>query len=228
MRSERIGYSTLCLCDCMDLMAAMPDKSIDLAIVDPPYGIGESKADFNSRNRPCEKWKNPKPSLYTKKQWDIKPDKTFFDLLLQKSKNQIIFGANHFISLIPYDSPCWIVWNKKTGDNDFADCELAWTSFRSAVRMFEWLWSWFKKQKPEDRIHPTQKPVALYKWLLSKYAKPGWKILDTHFGSGSIAVACNEMGFELTASEIDEDYYNAAIKRIKDANRQGDLFRDIA
>ena len=227
MKREMIGNCELTCENCMELMARYPDKHFDLAIIDPPYGIGESMADFNSRNNntgPHRIWKNPKPSRYIQKQWDSnKPDKTFFNELFRIATNSIIFGANHFISLIPFDSPCWIVWNKKTGDNDFADCELAWTSFNTAVRMFEWLWKGFAKEKPEERIHPTQKPVALYKWLLSKYAKPGWKILDTHLGSGSHAIACYDMGFSLTACEIDEDYFDAAIERLRLFASQGTL-----
>jgi site-specific DNA-methyltransferase (adenine-specific) len=123
---------------------------------------------------------------------------------------------------------CFVVWNKLavTESMSFSMCELLWTSFDSPAKVFTCL-SPGKKGffiRESVRIHPTQKPVALYKWLLSKCAKPGWEILDTHFGSGSIAVACNELGFNLTASEIDEDYFNAACKRIEEANRQGDLF----
>jgi site-specific DNA-methyltransferase (adenine-specific) len=121
-----------------------------------------------------------------------------------------------------------ILLYKEQSVSNFAQCELAWTNCHITPKVFRHRWCGFLRasEKGIKRIHPTQKPVALYKWLLSKYAKPSWKILDTHFGSGSIAVACNEMGFNLTASEIDEDYFNAACKRIKEANKQGDLFRE--
>lgn len=137
---------------------------------------------------------------------------------------------------IPFGSPCWVVWDKVNGENDFADCELAYTSFRSAVRQVKFMRHGFmqggdfnggmqgNKKSNEKRIHPTQKPVALYKWLLDKYAKPGDKILDTHLGSGSIAIACHDYGFDLTACELDPDYYAAAMKRIEQHRSQQSLF----
>ena len=215
MRKEQIGTSTLFLCDCMDLMATLPDKSIDLCICDPPYGIG----DHGIRNyKEDGKWKDKHGTKI--KIWDTPPDASYFNELFRVSKYQIIWGGNYFN--LP---PCrnFIIWYKpKMAGEGFsmAQAEYAWTNIIGNSRVFTF--SQFEK----DRIHNTQKPVALYKWLLSRYAKQGDKILDTHFGSGSIAIACNEMGFNLTASEIDEDYYNAALKRIKDANRQGDLFRE--
>jgi site-specific DNA-methyltransferase (adenine-specific) len=204
----------------MDLMSQYPDKHFDLAIVDPPYGIGMDGGKIGGDNL-------GRVTEYQKKHWDmVAPDKKYFDELFRISKNQIIFGANHFISRIPFDSPCWIVWDKDNSGG-FADCELAWTNFNTAVRKYTFRWNGMLQgnmKHKETRIHPTQKPVALYKWLLSKYAKQGDKILDTHLGSGSIAVACNEMGFDLYASEIDSDYYNAAVSRIREANKQGFLF----
>lgn len=135
------------------------------------------------------------------------------------SKNQIIWGANHFIEHIPNaNSSCWIVWDKDNGENDFADCELAYTSFKSAVRKFKFRWQGMLQENmkcKEERIHPTQKPVALYAWLLNNYAKEGWKILDTHLGSGSIAIACNELGYSLTGIELDPYYYEKAKERIR-------------
>jgi site-specific DNA-methyltransferase (adenine-specific) len=207
--------------DNMQLMARYPDNYFDLAIIDPPYGIGEHGQRMNR----AERWKNPKPIKYKKVQWDNEPQsKEFFKELFRVSKNQIIWGANHFIENLPYqNSPCLIVWDKKTA-GDFADCELGWTSFKTSVRLFEWLWSGFRKQEPETRIHPTQKPVALYKWLLDKYAKQGNKILDTHLGSGSIAIACHDYGFQLTACELDAEYYEAAKKRFLNHSAQIKLF----
>tara|TARA_R110001592_G_scaffold61950_3_gene189319 strand:+ start:137 stop:796 length:660 start_codon:yes stop_codon:yes gene_type:complete len=207
--------------DNMELMARYPDNHFDLAIVDPPYGIGEDGLKNHSRG------KLTKPTKYTPKSWDSSaPDKQYFDELLRVSKNQIVWGANHFISKIPFDSSCWIVWDKKNTGN-FADSELAWTSFKTAVRNFRFRWNGMLQQEmhnKEVRIHPTQKPRQLYNWLLDHYAQPGDKILDTHLGSGSIAIACFERGFELTACELDEEYFNASIKRIKENTIQKSLF----
>ena len=154
------------------------------------------------------------------------PPKEYFDELRRVSKNQIIWGANHFISRIPYDSPCWIVWDKCTGENDFADCELAWTSFSGCVRKFtkSWVGNNAKEHSEGVRYHPCQKPVALYKWLLTKYAKEGDRILDTHLGSGSIAIACHDLNFSLTGIELDSDYFQKAVHRIKEHQRQLRLF----
>ena len=200
--------------DCMEAMKEMTDNQFDLAIVDPPYGIGMDK------NRNSNKGKN-RFKIYHDTNWDLKaPDKKFFDELIRVSKNQIIWGANHFISKIPYDSSCWIVWDKNNGDSDNADAELAFTSFKSAVRKYvKHINSTYK-----NRIHPTQKPVKLYEWLLMNYAKEGDTILDTHLGSGSIAIACHNLGFELTGYEIDKEYFEAANKRIEQHKQQGRLW----
>ena len=206
----------------MDLMRGYPDKHFDLAIVDPPYGIGESGSTNHTRGK-----------LATAKNYkafaggdESAPDAEYFTELLRISQNQIIWGANHFISRLPLDSSCWIVWDKLNGESDFADCELAWASFKTSVRRFTFRWAGMLQgnmSKKEDRIHPTQKPVALYSWLLTKYAKPGQTILDTHLGSGSIAIACHRAGFSLTASEIDPDYFKAAVERIEREMAQATL-----
>jgi site-specific DNA-methyltransferase (adenine-specific) len=210
-------------CDNMELMARYPDNYFDLAIVDPPYGISESNKQ--RKNTPCKKWKSAKNDIqYIKKEWDNSiPKKQYFDELKRVSKNQIVWGGNYMTEFLP-PKMGWIFWDKKTGESDFSDGELAWTSFDKALRKFEWLWSGFKKQQPEERLHPTQKPIALYKWLLDKYAKQGDKILDTHLGSGSIAIACHDYGFELTACELDKEYYDKAIERIKNHVSQQKLF----
>ena len=200
--------------DCMEGMARYPDKYFDLAIVDPPYGIGEDGKSNHSR---CGL---SKPKLYTPKNWDkTSPDNTYFIELARVSKNQIIWGANHFIEkILNSNSSCWIVWDKQNGMNDFADCELAWSTFKTAVRKFEFKWSGMFQgdmKNKENRIHPTQKPVALYKWLLHNYAKQGDKILDTHLGSGSSRIAAYEMGFDFTAFELDAEYFEAQEKRYK-------------
>lgn len=200
--------------DNMELMARYPDKYFDLAIVDPPYGIGED----GSKNHTRSKFANSKNYKGFAGKDLNSPNKEYFNELFRVSKNQIIWGANHFISKIPLDSSCWIVWNKENGNNDFADCELAWTSFNTAVRKVDYKWQGMLQQdmkNKEERIHPTQKPVALYKWLLHKYAKPGDKLLDTHIGSMSIAIACYDYGFDLTGCELDEDYFTSGIARLK-------------
>jgi len=198
-------------------MARYPDKYFELAIVDPPYGIGEDGKKSQSRMVSSEKWKRlGKISKHEIKQWDSTcPNESYFKEMFRVSKNQITWGANHYISKIPFDSSCWIVWDKKNGDSDFSDCELAWTSFKTAVRKFEWLWNGFQQQKKETRIHPTQKPVALYKWLLKNYAKQGDKILDTHVGSASSLIACHDMGFDAVGFELDKDYYEQSKARLE-------------
>lgn len=190
--------------DCMDAMAEFPDKFFDLAVVDPPYGINIAK----EKPRKSGRWN------YIPKNWDnATPSSDYFAELQRVSAMQIIWGANHFISRIPIDSPCWLIWDKKNGESNFADCELAWTSFKSSVRKFEWLWNGFQKQQPEDRIHPTQKPIALYDWIFANYAKAGQKVLDTHLGSGSSRIAANKAGIDFWGYELDADYFAAHEKR---------------
>lgn len=200
-------------CDCMDLMREFPDGHFDLAIVDPPYGIGESGETNHTRGKLAVA-KAYKPFAGR----DIEPPTVEYVAEIRRvSRNQIVWGANHFIDRIPIPSPCWIVWDKLNGDSDFADCELAWTSFESAVRRFAFRWAGMLQgnmAEKEQRIHPTQKPVALYRWLLETYAERGMRILDTHLGSGSHAIACHYFGAHLTACEIDADYFAAAKERI--------------
>ena len=211
--------------DNMQLMARYEDKHFDLAIVDPPYGIGFAGFDKHyGGGKAKAKTTLHKPFAGGDKK---SPDNEYFIELLRVSKNQIIWGANHFISKIPFDSSCWVIWNKINGDNPFADAELAWTSFETAVRIFEFKWQGMLQhdmKNKETRIHPTQKPVALYKWLLDKYAKPSDKILDTHLGSGSIAIACHDYGFDLTACELDKEYFDKAMQRIENHTNQTKLF----
>lgn len=211
--------------DCMVGMAEFPDKFFDLIIADPPYGIGEDGLKNHSRGRLA------RPTKYTPKSWDKQPiTKDVVNEIIRVSKNQIIWGANHFISKCPYDSPCWVVWDKKNGDNDFADCELAWTSFKTSVRKFEFRWAGMFQgdmKNKENRIHPTQKPVALYKWLLTNYAKPGQKILDTHLGSGSSRIAAHDLGFDFWGFELDKDYFDASEERFRKHISQTVLPLDI-
>ena len=194
-------------------MADKPDGYYDLAVVDPPYGIGEDGESNHSRGSLA------KPTLYAPKDWDKNaPDSAYFDLLNRKAQKIIIWGANHFISRIPFDSPCWLVWNKLNGENDFADCELAYTNFKTSVRMFTFRWAGMLQGNMKDketRIHPTQKPVALYDWIFKNYAKPGMKILDTHVGSGSSRIAADKAGLSFEGWELDPDYYAGQEKRYK-------------
>jgi site-specific DNA-methyltransferase (adenine-specific) len=214
--------------DCMEFMRGVPDKHYDLAIVDPPYGINHSTIAGKQSGTQYGNAAAAKRH-YTTKDWDKQPpSEEYFKELFRVSKNQIVWGANHFISRMPYDASCWIVWDKDNGDNNFADCELAWTSFDKAVRKFKWTWNGMIQQNMKDkeqRFHPTQKPVALYKWLLKNYAKEGDKILDTHGGSMSIAIACHDMGFDLDLCELDADYYAAGAKRFEQHKAQLTIFQ---
>lgn len=206
--------------DCMDYMATLPDKAFNLAIVDPPYGIGEDGGSNHTRGTLT------KSKKYEPKGWDTKPSNDYFKELFRISNNQIIWGANHFCSSIT-DSSGWIVWDKMDSENDFSDCEIAFSSFKKGIRKFKYLWCgmWQQDMKnKERRIHPTQKPVALYKWLIKNYAKEGDRILDTHGGGMSIAIACHDLGFDLVCCEKDEDYYKAAVERYENHKKQLTLF----
>ena len=209
--------------DCMDALPTFPDKFFDLAIVDPPYGIGESGKTNHTRSKLATA-KDYAPFWGGDRE---PPGPEYYKELFRVSKNQVIFGAKHFIENFARNSSCWIVWDKQNGENDFADAELAWTSFQSAVRIFRYRWAGMLQENMRDRerrIHPTQKPVSLYQWIIGKFAKQGDKILDTHVGSGSSLIACARMGFEAWGFEIDERYYQMASERIKRELAQGTLF----
>lgn len=212
--------------DCMEWMKSVPDNYYELSIVDPPYGIMASNYERGGTQYGRSK---AKCKVYVKKDWDINaPSEDYFFHIERISKNQIIWGANHFISKMPYDSSCWIVWDKENGSNGYADCELAWTSFSSAVRKFTFKWQGMLQgdmKNKQRRIHPTEKPIKLYEWLLTNYAKQGDKIFDSHFGSLSIGIACHNLGFELDACELDKEYYNSALKRLKQHQAQQTLFK---
>ena len=201
--------------DNMELMARYPDRYFDLAIVDPPYGYGDKKTDIlNFRQKEQHR------------EWNIAPNKVYFKELFRVSKNQIIWGGNYFPFIWGFGGRCFIYWHKGNPVSNFADGELAWTSFNKNAKQFDYRYYGNLEGNTSTGIkfHPTQKPVSLYEWLLMNYAKEGDKILDTHLGSGSIAIACHNLGFDLTACELDTDYYNAAIKRIDEHKQQTRLF----
>jgi site-specific DNA-methyltransferase (adenine-specific) len=201
--------------DCLEAMKEMKDNQFDLAIVDPPYGIGASEMTMGSgKNKKYKKGKK----------WDNEtPTQKYFNEIQRVSKNQIIWGGNYFADKLK-PTKCYIFWDKGiNGDCDFADGELAWCSFDKVLRKAPIRYKGFLGAD-NIRIHPTQKPVKLYEWLLIKYAKEGDTILDTHLGSGSIAIACHNLGFELTGYEIDKEYFEAAKKRIEQHKQQTRLF----
>jgi len=199
-------------CDCMELMAKYPDGYFELAIVDPPYGIN---VNVNMGRR-----KNDKKSNYHKFAGNDSsiPDKKYFDELKRISKNQIIWGGNYMTEYLK-PSPCWLMWDKKFSEEvSFAQFELAWTSFSSSAKKYD------KSPNQQGRIHPTQKPVALYKWLLDNYAKKGDKILDTHLGSGSSRIACYDFKFDFVGCELDKDYFDLMEDRFKKHISQLSIF----
>jgi site-specific DNA-methyltransferase (adenine-specific) len=196
--------------DCMPALEAMGENEFDLAIVDPPYGINIKQRVFKDN-----------------KKWDEQPpDKKYFDFIFNISKNQIIWGGNYFVNYL-YPTKCYLIWDKKITDNHtFSMSEMAWTSFNTKAMTF------YSPPPGErgfynidgKRIHPTQKPIKLYKWLLKNYANEGDTILDTHLGSGSIAIACWDMGFDLVGYEIDEDYFKKGVERVRKHTNQMQLF----
>jgi site-specific DNA-methyltransferase (adenine-specific) len=208
--------------NCLEAMQEFPDRFFELAIVDPPYGkqptrntdgLGVCKKTFELG---CDKW-------------DVKPAGLYFKELLRVSKNQIIWGGNYFFEHLD-STNCFIVWDKDKTFNAFADCEFAWTSFQDVARIFRFTWNGMiqgNMKNKERRIHPTQKPVALYKWLLTNYAKQGDKILDTHLGSGSSRIACYDLGFDFYGYELDADYFDAQEKRFAEHIKQPKLFEPI-
>jgi site-specific DNA-methyltransferase (adenine-specific) len=193
--------------DCMDYMAGLPDKAFDLAIVDPPYWI-----DINSSGRLGHYGGKGKT-------WDSEtPSEIYFQELRRVSSEQIIWGGNYFLDYLT-STRCFLLWDKQQPEGvSFASCEFAWTSFDASAKTF------YHRPQGEQRIHPTQKPVKLYEWLLTNYAKPGQRILDTHLGSGSSAIAAHNLGFDFVGTELDKDYYEAALARFNKHIAQGSLF----
>ena len=199
--------------DCMVGMARYPDKYFDLAIVDPPYGINIVD-QFKKTIKSSSSMFNKSKGIYGSN-WDCNiPDKLYFDELMRISKNQIIWGGNYFNL---GSARCYLIWDKMNGTNPMADAELAWTSIDGSVRIFR---MHHFSAGYDAKMHPTQKPVALYKWLLTNYAKKGDKILDTHVGSASSLIACHDMGFDAVGFELDPDYYAKSKQRLEDFMRQ--------
>lgn len=208
--------SDVFLMDCMEGMKQYPDKYFELAIVDPPYGIGKTWGKSS-----CPKYS--KRDKYANKNWnDSIPSQEYFDQLYRVSKNQIIWGCNYYNESIIHTGR--IIWDKVTVQDITSACDLASQSFTKKLDMFRFMWDGYRQEIPEDRIHPTQKPVRLYQWCLQKYAKPGDKILDTHLGSGSSRIAAYDMGFDFTGYEIDPDYFKASSERFENFKKQLKLF----
>ena len=201
-------------CDCMELMGS--GKVWDLAVVDPPYGIGIDGQKENVKGKKSDRKK------HAKKNWDNEiPEKNYFDTLFAVSENQIIWGANYFVKYLSIGRKGWVIWDKKQHGLTMSDCEIAFGSFDVPTRI------WYKNRcvlKEQNTIHPTEKPISLYRWILQNYAKAGDTILDTHGGSMSSAIACHMEGFELDICEIDKEYFDAAVNRFKIYEQQQKLF----
>lgn len=227
MHCENLNGITLIQADCMEILRGYSDKSFDLAIVDPPYFSGPERRQFYGSKISSIGVKR----VYEKSEvWQI-PGPEYFDQLQRVAKYYIVWGCNYYDYVFAHGR---IVWDKCNGASSFSDCEIAATNLFDSVRLFPFMWNGMcqgktitdgrtmqgNKKLNERRIHPTQKPVALYVWLLTQYAKAGWKILDTHLGSGSIAIACDNLGFELLGIEIDRHYYDAARERIIQHQKQ--------
>lgn len=206
--------------DCLDVMKDIPDKSVDLVLTDPPYGINiasNGKVGGNNLGLVTD---------YKPQAWDkFTPSKEYFQEMMRVSKNQIIFGGNYFVEHL-HNSPCWIVWDKDNSGN-FADCELAWTSFKTAVRKIKYRWNGMLQEnmkEKECRFHPTQKPIGLFEWILDNYSEPGMVILDPFLGSGTTAIAALNTGRFFIGIEKEPKYVEIARKRVEQAQAQQSLF----
>ena len=213
------------LMDCMDYMRGFPDKFFELAVVDFPYGIKQDGRKNHTRGKGTGFAGSKSKGVVSAKDYrnnakydSSAPDVQYFNEVIRVSKNQIFWGANHFINRMPYNSSAWIVWDKMNGESDFADCELAWTSFNCAVRKFQFKWNGMLQgdmKNKEERIHPNQKPVALYVWILNEYAKPGDKILDPMTGSQNSRIAAYKLGFNYWGCENDPQHYQNGCARFE-------------
>ena len=199
--------------DNMLLMARYPDNYFDLAIVDPPYGLGDRLSNGGGKRKD-----DPSRLLYVNKEWDILPSSQYWKELFRVSKNQVIFGANYFLEYLP-NTRGFVCWDKNQSMPTLSACELVWTSFDKPSKIMK------KSSTDLERFHPTQKPIYVYRYMFEYCkTKQGDKILDTHLGSGSIAIACHDYGFDLTACELDKEYFDSAMQRIKNHTNQQNLF----
>lgn len=222
--------------DCMDGMKTYPDKYFDLAIVDPPYGIGCMSMNYTTSGTVragCGNMAAQRRDYRKQSKWDVKPSAQYFEELFRVSKYQVIWGGNYFSDILK-PSKSFIVWDKRTNDsmrNDFADCEFAWMSSGMGVaRVFRFVWNGMLQgnmKNKEERFHPTQKPVELYAWILNNYAQNGYKILDTHLGSGSSRIAAYDLGFDFVGYEIDKEYFDKQEERFKQHCMQTSIFDDL-
>jgi DNA modification methylase len=216
-RIERIGDATLILGDCRDILPTL--SGVDAVVTDPPYGIGEAAGKNKSRSNLAV------ARDYGDDAWDNEPCSPEIIAEIRRcSEWQIIFGGNYF-QLPP--SSCWLVWDKQNGENDFADCELAWTNLQKAVRRIYWRWAGMLRKGSEDRVHPTQKPVGVMEWCLSHLPATVETVLDPFAGSGTTGVACVRRGLRFIGIEREPKYFEIALRRIEEATRQGDLIRDV-
>ena len=206
-------------CDCMEYMATVPDKYFDLSIVDPPYGLERFKANDGGNSKKITTFGDKD------KNWNnIKPTAEYWNELFRVSKNQIVWGGNYFTNLLS-PNRCWICWNKDNPATNFSSVELAWTSFDALPNYYYYAWGGLSdgikgRNKKEKSIHPTQKPIALYEWLLTNYAKKGQRVFDSHLGSGSSAIAAHYFGVDFVGCELDKSYFDAAKARFDMATRQ--------
>lgn len=222
MRTEIIGDATLYLGDCREILPTL--GKVDAVVTDPPYGIGADKGQANRANK-----RHGKAIVasrdYGESDWDQEPcDPAILQQLLGMSDSQIMFGGNYFE--LPA-ARCWLVWDKLNGENDYADCELAWTNLDKPVRRIVWQWHGMIRKGKEDRDHPTQKPLGVMKWCIQQLPADAQTILDPFMGSGTTGVACAKLGRKFIGIEISEKYFNIAVKRITDAYRQRDLFVNV-
>lgn len=212
--------------DCFEFMRGLPDNCIDLVLTDPPYGIGVDCDMSKKSGKQYGKAAAPN-GIYKSSGWDDKiPEQEIFEEIFRISKNQIIWGGNYFVESLN-NSPSWLVWDKNNGTTCFADCELAYTSFKSAVRMFKFTWNGMIQhdmKNKETRTHPTQKPVQLFQWCLQNYSKEGDTIFDPFSGSGTTAIACHNLNRNFICVEKDAEYHAASVKRLEQHQRQGKLF----
>lgn len=212
--------------DCLDILKQLPDRCINLVLTDPPYGINASSESF-MRSGIKRKGSACVGGIYKPSEWDKKtPDKEVFDEIIRISKHAIIFGGNYFVENLT-NSSCWLVWDKHNGESSYADCELAWTNFKTAVRKYDYLWNGMLQQnmkEKEIRIHPTQKPVGLFMKILQDYSNENDLVLDCFSGSGTTAVACHNLKRRFICIERDPEYCKASQERLEQAQRQQTLF----